>query len=243
MKKFALSLIVVALMGSWQIASAGDVTGKVTLKGTPLTEKPLPFDDTCSALHPAVKTTRWFVVGKDNGLADVFVYISKGLEGKTFPVPATAVEINQEGCMYYPYVIGVMVGQTLKFKNSDPFMHNVHGMPRADGNQEFNIAEPSQGQVNDTSFAANITKPEVLVKVKCDVHPWMFCYAGVQSHPFFAVTDKDGNFKIPNVPPGTYTLTAYHLKTHGGTPGVSQQITVAAGPVTADFTVDAPAPK
>ena len=109
--------------------------------------------------------------------------------------------------------------------------------------QEFNIAEPFQGQVNDTKFTANITKPEVLVKVKCDVHPWMFCYAGVQDNPFFAVTDKDGHYTIPNVPPGDYTLTAYHLKTHGSAPGVTQQITVAAGPTTADFTVDAPAPK
>jgi plastocyanin len=243
MKKFALSLIVVALMGSWQIASAGDVSGKVTLKGAALPEKTIDFGDTCGPLPHAVKTTRYFVLGKDNGLGDVFVYISKGLEGKKFPVPSTAVEINQEGCMYYPYVVGVMVGQTLKFKNSDPFMHNVHGLPRTDGNSEFNIAEPSQGDVNDTKFAASITKPEVLVKVKCDVHPWMFCYAGVQDNPFFAVTDADGHFNIPNVPPGQYTLTAYHLKTHGSSPGVSQPITVAAGPVTADFTVDAPAPK
>jgi plastocyanin len=240
MKKFALSLIVVALTAS---CSASDVTGKVTLKGAPLPEKTIDFGDICGPLTHSVKTTRFFVVGKDNGLGDVFVYISKGLEGKTFPVTSTPVEINQEGCMYYPYVVGVMVGQPLRFKNSDPFMHNVHGLPRADGNQEFNIAEPTQGQVNDTSFTGNVTKPEVLVKVKCDVHPWMFCYAGVVNHPFFAVTDKDGNYTISNVPAGTYTLTAYHLKSHGAEPGVSQQITVAAGSVTADFTVDAPAPK
>jgi plastocyanin len=244
MKKFALSLIVVAVTGSWQIASAGDVTGTVTLKGKPLAEKTIAFTDVCGTMPHAVSTTRYFVLGKDNGLADVFVYISKGLEGKKFPPSTTPVVINQEGCMYYPYVVGVMVGQPLAFKNSDAFMHNVHGLPHPDsGNQEFNIAEPFQGQVNDTTFVANITKPEVLVKVKCDVHLWMFCYAGVQDHPFFAVSDKDGHYKISNVPAGTYTLTAYHLKTHGGSPGVSQQITVAAGPVTADFTVDAPAPK
>ena len=134
MKKFALSLIVVALTGSWQIASAGDVTGKVTLKGAPLPEKTIDFGDICGPLPHAVKTTRYFVMGKDNGLGDVFVYISKGLEGKKFTAPTTPVEINQEGCMYYPYVVGAMVGQTVAFKNSDPFMHNVHGLPRADGN-------------------------------------------------------------------------------------------------------------
>ena len=78
---------------------------------------------------------------------------------------------------------------------------------------EFNIAEPSQGDVNDTKFIASITQPEVLVKVKCDVHNWMFC--PWNSSPYFAVTDKDGHFSIPGVPAGTYTLTAYHLKTHG----------------------------
>jgi plastocyanin len=243
MKKLALSLFVVALAGSWQIASAGEVSGKVTLKGTVPANKDIPFTDVCGTLPHAVKDTRLYVVGKDNGLADVFVYISKGLEGKKFPVPTTPVEINQEGCMYYPYVVGAMVGQTVKFKNSDPFMHNVHGTPNVDGNTEFNIAEPSQGDINDTKFMTSITKPEVLVRVKCDVHPWMFCYVGVQDNPFFAVTDKDGKFNIPNVPAGQYTLTAYHRKTHGSLPGVSQQITMAAGAVTADFTVDAPAPK
>ena len=243
MNILSLCLVLVTLMTSLEVASAGDVTGKVTLKGTPPTEMPIDFGDVCGPLTHAVKTTRWYVTGKDNGLSDVFVYISKGLEGKKFPAPSAAAEINQEGCMYYPYVTGAMVGQVLKFKNSDPFMHNVHGLPRADGNQEFNIAEPFQGQVNDSSFTGNITKTEVLVKVKCDVHPWMFCYVGVVDNPFFAVTDKDGTFKISNLPPGTYTLTAYHLKAHGSTPGVSQSITVAAGPVTADFTVEVPAPK
>lgn len=235
--------MVIALVGSLQVAFAGDVTGKVTLHGAPLPEKNIDFGDICGPLPHTVKTTRYYVLGKDNGLADVFVYISKGLEGKKFTPPSDPVDIDQTGCMYYPYVVGAMVGQTLRFKNSDSFMHNIHGMPKVDGNTEFNVAEPSQGDINDTKFKESITKPEVLVKVKCDVHQWMFCYVGVQDHPFFAVTDKDGNFKISNVPPGKYTLTAYHLKTHGSTPGVSQEITVDAAPVTSDFTVEAPTPK
>lgn len=243
MKKLALSLIVIALTGSWQIASAGDVTGKVTLKGTPPPEKTIGFDDNCSKLNPKVTTTRHYVVGKDKGLANVFIYISKGLEGKKFPPKTEPVEINQEGCNYHPYVLGVMVGQPVRIKNSDPVMHNIHALPRADGNQEFNFAEPSQGDVNDTKWVSAIKSPEVMVKVKCDVHPWMFAYVGVQDNPFFAVTDQDGNFKISGLPAGTYTLTAYHLKAHGSTPGVSQPITVADAPVTADFTVEVPAPQ
>jgi hypothetical protein len=242
MKKLVLPLTILALTGSLQIAFAGDVTGKVTLKGTPPPEKTIAFDDTCSKLNPTVTTTRHYVVGKDNGLANVFVYISKGLEGKKFTPPTQAVELNQQGCNYQPYVSGVMVGQPVVIKNSDPIMHNIHALPKADGNTEFNFAQPSQGDVNDSKWVTSIKAPEVLVKLKCDVHPWMFAYIGVQNHPYFAVTDKDGNFKIANVPAGSYTLTAYHLKTHGATPGATQDITVADSPVTANFTVEVPAP-
>lgn len=243
MKKSPLLLSVVGLAASLQIVCAGDVVGKVTLQGTPPPEKAIAFDDTCSKLNPPVTTTRHYVVGKDNGLGNVFVYISKGLEGKKFPIPSAAVEINQTGCNYDPYILGCMVGQTMRIKDSDPIMHNIHALPKVEGNSEFNFAEMAQGDVNDSKWTASITKPEVLVKMKCDVHPWMFCYVGVLDHPFFAVTDKDGNFKIADVPPGSYTLTAYHLKTHQNTPGVTQEIKVAdASPVTANFTVELKAP-
>ncbi len=242
MKKSAYLLTVLALTGSLQISHAGDVTGKVTLKGTPPPAKNIEFDDTCSKLHPTITTTRHYVVGADNGLGNVFVYISKGLEGKTFPKSTKPAELNQEGCNYQPYVSGVMVGQPLAIKNSDPVMHNIHALPKVDGNTEFNFAQPSQGDINDTKWTASITKPEVLVKIKCDVHQWMFAYVGVQDNPYFAVTDKDGNFKISDVPACTYTLTAYHLKAHGASPGLTQEITVAGSPVTANFTVEVPAP-
>lgn len=243
MKKIALGLSLGAVFGLLHSAVAGDVTGKVTLKGTPPPEKTIAFDDTCNSLKPTVTTTRHYVVGADNGLANVFVYISAGLEGKTFPVPSTVPELDQQGCNYQPYVSGVMVGQAVRIKNSDPIMHNIHALPKADGNTEFNFAQPSQNDVNDTKWASSIKVPEVLVKLKCDVHPWMFAYVGVQGHPFFAVTDKDGNFKIANVPAGKYTLTAYHLKAHGSKPGETQEITVADSPVTANFTVEVPAAK
>ncbi|HWD18997.1 MAG TPA: hypothetical protein VHB20_06930 [Verrucomicrobiae bacterium] len=237
MKNSALLLSVLSLVTSLEFASAGDITGKVTLQGTPPPEKQIAFDDTCGKMDPKVTTTRHYVVGKDNGLANVFVYISKGLEGKKFTPPTDVVEINQVGCNYDPYISGVMVGQTVRIKNSDSIMHNIHALPTVDGNSEFNFAEISQGDANDTKWTASITKPEVLVKLKCDVHNWMFCYVGVVDSPFFAVTDKDGNFKIANVPPGDYTLTAYHLKTHQKTPGLSQAVKVEGAPVTANFTV------
>jgi hypothetical protein len=240
MNKITLALSAVVLASSLQGAFAGDLSGKVTLKGTPPPEKTIAYDDTCSKLNPTVLTTRHYVVGKDNGLANVFVYISKGMEGKKFPAPTDAVTLDQVGCNYNPYVFGVMVGQPVRIKNSDPLMHNIHALPKVDGNSEFNFAETSAGDANETKWLESIKVPEVMVKMKCDVHQWMFAYAGVAANPFYAVTDADGNFKIPNVPAGSYTLTAYHLKAHGAKPGETQEITVADSPVTANFTIEVP---
>jgi hypothetical protein len=242
MKKFILALSLVFLACPLQRSFAGDVTGKITLKGTPPPPVTIEYDDTCSKLKPTVPATRHYVVGKDNGLANVFVYISKGLEGKTFPVPTDAVVLDQIGCNYNPYVFGVMVGQPVTIRNSDPVLHNIHALPKVEGNNEFNRAQTSQGEENTNWWTDNIKSPEVMVKLKCDVHQWMFAYGGVAANPFFAVSDADGNFKIANVPAGTYTLTAYHLKAHGAKPGETQTITVADSPVTANFTVEVPAP-
>ncbi len=189
MKNLIWALSAAVLIGSLPCASAGDITGKVTLKGTPPPEKTIAFDDTCSKLHPTVTTTRHYVVGKDNGLANVFVYISKGLEGKKFTPSTDAVELDQIGCNYNPYVFGVMVGQPVRIKNSDPLMHNIHALPNVDGNKEFNFAEPSQGDVNDTKWTEHHQAAEVMVKLKCDVHPWMFAYVGRAGSSFFC---RDG---------------------------------------------------
>jgi len=243
MKKLAWSLSVVVLAGSLHTAYAGDVTGKITLKGTPPPPLTIDYGDVCSKLNPTVPTTRHYVVGKENGLANVFVYISKGLEDKKFTPSTQMVELDQIGCNYNPYVFGVMVGQPVRIKNSDATIHNVHALPKVDGNSEFNFAQPSQGDINDTKWVESIKVPEVMVKIKCEVHGWMFTYAGVQAHPYFAVSDADGNFKIPSLPAGNYTLTAYHLKAHGAKPGVSQDIKVTDSPLTTDFTVEVPAPQ
>ena len=240
MKKSVLAVVSLALAGSWQIAPAADVTGKVTLQGTPPKEKVIEFTDQCGPLNPSPVTTRWYEVGKDSGLKNVLVYVSKGCEGKTYPTPSEPVVLDQVKCLYQPYVSGVMVGQTLRIKDSDTAvpMHNVHATSLEDP-PGFNIPQ-TPGQVNDKTFA----HPEVVVKFQCDVHNWMFAYVGVMSNPYFAITDDNGGFKISNLPPGDYTLTAYHVKAHGRTsPGVSQTIKVEGDkPVTANFTVEVPPP-
>jgi hypothetical protein len=210
---------------------AADMVGKVTLTGKPPAEIVIDAaaDPACAQMHPTVFTTRHYVVGPGGGLADVFVYIKHGLEGKTYSKPGTVPVLDQEGCFYKPYVMGLMVGQDLKILNSDPTLHNVHAVPQT--NSPFNLAQPSQG-----AFALrHFDKPEVFVKFKCDVHPWMFAYVGVVDHPYFAVTGPDGAFAIPNVPPGTYTLEAIHPKLGP----LDKEITVsAAGNTTLDYSYE-----
>ncbi len=230
-------LTVTVLLGSLALSSAADLTGKVTLKGTPTPEVALAMDETCGKLGPA-QTTRHYIVGKDAGLANVFVYIKAGLTEKA-KVPDAPVIIDQKNCMYNPYITGAMVGQKVRFKNSDPVMHNVHATPEATkGNKEFNEPQPQGFPDIDKTF----DKPEVLVRVKCDVHNWMFTYVGVVDNPYFAVTDKDGNFTIKGLPNGKYTVCAYHQKAHGkASEGVIQEITVDSDKKI-DFTVEVPPP-
>jgi hypothetical protein len=183
--------------------------GKVVLVGTPQPEKVIKFDQVCGAMHDQPVTTRHFVVSPDGGLANVLVYISRGTERLHYAMPITPVLIDQKDCMYQPYVVGAMVNQPIEFKNSDPILHNIHSLPKVSGNMEFNIAQP----LKDQSDLRYFSKPEVFVKVKCEVHDWMFAYVGVVSHPFFAVTDTNGVFQLPDgLPPGTYDITAAHLK-------------------------------
>jgi len=218
-------------------ASAAEISGRVTLKGTPPPEIKIVFDATCGKLHTTNVYTRHYAVGKDDGLADVFVHVKAGLEGKTFPPPKDVPLIDQVKCIFVPKVIGVRTNQLFRVKNSDPLMHNVHAVPKVEGNEEFNIGQPLQGMIKEATFA----KPEVLVKIICDVHPWMFAYVGVVEHPFFAVTDNDGNFKFPpGLPAGIYTIEAYHLKAGR----VTQQVTVAEDEKkTVNFVLQVPAPK
>jgi hypothetical protein len=221
-------LTVAALAGSLQLVAAGEITGKITLKGTPKPELEIPLTPSCGKLNPNKVTTRHYVVGKDGGLANVFVYLK---DAKAAPATADSPTLDQKGCMYDPYVLGVVTGQKFKIKNSDPELHNVHATPKV--NKEFNFGQPIKDQVSERSF----DQAEVLVRMKCDVHPWMFAYIGVVDHPYFAISDKDGNFKISGVPDGKYTIVAYHLKTHGANAGVTQMIDVK-GSAKQDFTVE-----
>jgi hypothetical protein len=210
------------------------IQGRVTIEGTPPKEIRIDMtsDPQCGRLHTTPITTRHYLVDSKGGLANVLVYVKSGVS-ENFPVPAAQPLLNQTGCLYEPYVMGLMVGQKFKIRNSDPLVHNVHATPKV--NREFNFAQPTKYQVAEKSF----DQPEILVRFKCDVHPWMFAYVGVVAHPFYAVTGTDGTFLLPpDLPPGTYTLEAVHPKAGNAT----QEIVVNAGErKTVDFRLRVPA--
>lgn len=211
---------------------AGDITGKIKLKGRPPTEAFLPLDPLCKSLHGSKRaTTRYFVVDKKGGLADVFVYLKKGVKNAPAP-PKKPVVIDQKKCEYVPYVVGVQTGQMIHVLNSDPVLHNVHPTPLVKGNKESNYAQLPKGPPLKYKF----DNPEIFLRFKCDIHPWMYAYVAVVDHPYFAVSGKTGSYTIKNVPAGKYTLEIYHRK--GGRQ--EREIEVGSGKTTANFTVNAP---
>lgn len=156
----------------------------------------------------------------DGGLRNVFVYV-QGTFPKSAP-PATPVTIDQQGCLYHPRVQGAQVGQTLIVKNDDDTLHNIHSLSTKGNN--FNTGQPKAGLEYKTTLNAE----EVMLHVRCDVHPWMTGYIGVVPHPYFAVSGAQGAFTIANVPPGHYTVKAWHER-YGV---VSQAVDVTAGKAT-----------
>jgi plastocyanin len=213
---------------------AGAVKGSIKYEGAVPALKPIAMDADpgCAKKHTSPVANDMLVLGSGNTLGNVFVKVSKGLPAdKTWPTPTQPVVLDQHGCRYQPHVMGVMVNQPIKIKNSDGLLHNVHALPEV--NQAFNQAMPA----SVTETVKSFTKPEPMFKIKCDVHPWMGAYVEVLTHPFFAVTTPDGKFEIPNLPAGTYEITAWHEKLGTKT----GQATVAAdGAQTVDFVFSPP---
>ncbi|MGQ0815942.1 MAG: carboxypeptidase regulatory-like domain-containing protein [Gemmatimonadota bacterium] len=213
-----------------EVANAGTINGTVDFSGTAPANAAIDMSEepTCAEKHASGATAET-VIANNGKLKNVFVYIKEGLTTK-FPAASENVVIDQEGCIYKPHVTGVMVGQGLVFKNSDGLAHNIKTQPSA--NRSFNISQPTSISSSPQRFNA----PEIMVPVQCDIHGWMQSYVGVVDHPYFAVSGDDGSFSITNVPPGTYTVEAWHEQY-----GVqTQQVTVAPdGTVTATFNYSA----
>ena len=201
-------------------AGNASVAASVKFSGTaPARAKvKMDADPVCQQQHATAVESEEVVVNSNGTLKNVFVYVKEGVSG-TFPSPTTPATLEQAGCWYRPHVFGLQVNQPFDIINSDATLHNVNAKPTA--NAPFNIAQPVKGMKTTKKFA----KPEVMVKFKCNVHPWMSAYAGVLDHPFFAVSDDQGMATIAGLPAGTYTLEAWH-ETYGAQ---TQSITVGDG--------------
>src|SRR5258708_3300198 len=190
-----------------------DTSGAATLSGIVKLEGSKPVatrinmaaDPACLKMHSAPVMSEEVVTGTNGALKDAIVYISDGLGNRTFDPPTEPVVFEQKGCTYNPRILGMRARQALKVINSDPTTHNIHPVPQ--NNREWNMSQPPASSPIEETFAR-----EEIIPVKCNVHPWMRGYIAVFKHPFFAVTDNRGSFELKNVPPGEYTIQAWHEK-------------------------------
>lgn len=201
-----LAAMVLAGVGGSSALAGGTITGKVNFDGNMAAAKAVRVsgDQFCVDAHKdkPILEERFVFNTEKKTLINVLVYVSSPVEGAA--VPAAAVEIDQIGCQYTPHVVGAMVGQKVVFKNGDDTAHNLKLTPET--NPGFNEGQPQKGMIKEVSFA----KPEIGMPLKCDVHAWMNAYVHVLENPFFAVSDANGEFKIENVPAGTYELSVWH---------------------------------
>ena len=207
--RLAAGLLAASLWPGVALAAA-TVSGTVVFDGKAPALRPLAMDaePVCMKMHGGKPVpNEMLALGSGNTMGNILVWVSKGLPaGKTFPVPKEPVTLDQNGCMYKPHVMGIMVGQTYRILNSDGVLHNIHTLPKI--NPSFNRGMPASMKEATTVFS----KPEDVFHIKCDVHPWMSAYMAVFTHPFFSATGTDGKFTISGLDPGTYEITAWHEK-------------------------------
>jgi plastocyanin len=204
-----------------QAAGTARIVAKVVLTGTPPPPARLQMnaDPVCAKKHQTTAVLSQTVeTGADGALKNTLVFVKDGVTG-AYPAPSTPATLDQVGCVYTPHVFGVMAGQPVQIINSDPTLHNIHPMPVT--NAGFNIGMPIEGMKQTRVFS----KAEAPFHVKCDVHPWMSAYIGVFSHPFFGVSNEQGEVELKNLPAGTFQVQAWQEK-YGA---LTQSVTVAVG--------------
>jgi plastocyanin len=227
---YAIALTLALCISGMQTANAGgppsdtagggaSVRGTVKFQGSVPPQKPINMaaDPSCAKQHAAPVFAQEIMADAKGHLQNVIVFVSEGLGDRKFDPPTEPVVINQKGCMFWPHVLALRANQPLEMINNDSTAHNIHPIPA--NNREWNKAE-----VPGSKLSESFPREEIAIPVKCNVHPWMRGYVAVFKHPYFAVTSKDGSFDLSNLPPGTYTIQAWHEK-FGTT---TQKITVGA---------------
>ncbi len=242
---FALVIVLATSLGFLMIPkdqkaspAGGNITGTVRFSGPvpKIAHAKTTGFEMCGQTHSYDR----LIVDKNGGVEYTLVYVANPPAGKANFPPVT---IKQEGCGYSPHMAIATRGSSVTFVNSDPGLHNVHGYftSGSDRSTLFNFAQPSQGMQS-----AQQLRKAGMVNVECDVHFWMSSWIWVTDNPYVAVTNADGSYSIPNLPPGTYNLIMWHegwkmSNGDGGRPEFSgavvqqKQVTVGDGGATADF--------
>ena len=187
-------------------STAGTITGKVTLDGTLPKFKPIDMsaEPACLEANSKPVIPPVVITGEKGALANVVIYVKSGLGRYRYDLPQEPADLDQKNCMYDPRVLAVMVNQKLLIRNNDPITHNVRPIPHV--NHPWNKSEPVGEPPIETSFS----KPELAIPIACNIHPWMRAFLFVFDNPYFAVTQKTGAFELKGLPPGTYTIEAWH---------------------------------
>ena len=203
-----------------QDAEEATLTGRVKIKGEIPKRRKIKTaaDPMCAAMHPGDLLTDDYVIDAAGNVQFAFIYVKEGLGDQKYTAPKTPAVVEQKGCRFEPHVLGVMVGQELMFRNQDPeLMHIVHVIPKS--NREFGFSQKKKGEERAKVFTAKET-----IRLFCDVHPWMVAWIHVLDHPFHAVSGADGKFKLSGLPPGKYTIEAWH----DGYKAVTQEVEIKA---------------
>ena len=206
-------------------ATAGNIAGSIVFEGDAPSMDAIDMasESVCADKHASSPMIQEVVVNSNGTLANVFVYVKEGLESLQFPTPGAAL-LDQNGCVYLPHVLGVMVGQDITIKNSDGLLHNINASPTEQ--RGFNTSQPVSMETTRSFGTA-----EVMVPLRCDVHGWMNAYVGVLAHPYHSVSNGSGAFDLSTLPPGEYVIEAWHERYGTQT----QTVTVTTG-ATAEVT-------
>jgi plastocyanin len=212
-------LVILAVSGTaiaGPIPARGGIAGKVTYEGTAPKMKPIDMsrEPSCAKMYTTPPLAETVVTGAGHSLENVLVYVSAGAPDE--PAPTTTAVFAQKGCRYVPHILGLQVNQELKIENEGDTSHNVHPMPKL--NREWNKSQPPGAP----PITEKYDKAEIF-PVKCNVHPWMHGTIAVLKNSHYAVTSGNGSFTLKDLPPGKYTITAYH-ESYGEQ---SQEVTIS----------------
>ena len=188
------------------LLQVGTISGQVRFEGSVPAPTLLQLGgwSACRVQHPDGLPAVADLLVRDGRLQNALVSITHGLGERVFAVPQEPVHSDQRGCVFIPRILTVRVDQPLRFVNSDPIAHNVHGWP-----QQARPWNLSLG-ITGASKTIRVRTPESVIPITCDIHGWMRAYVAVFDHPYFALTDAEGRFSLSKVPPGVYVLEAWH---------------------------------